>query len=44
MYFSKQFGLRHELIMNIVGTYYKSDYDYVYKEMMDEKRILKQQL
>lgn len=43
MYFSKQFGSRHELIMNIVGTYYKSDYDYEYKEMMDGKRILKQQ-
>ncbi len=38
MYFSKQFGSRHELIMNIVGTYYKSDYDYEYKEMMDEKK------
>lgn len=38
MYFSKQFGSRHELIMNLVGTYYKSDYDYEYKEMMDEKK------
>lgn len=37
LYFSKSFGLRHELIMNLVGTYYKSDYDYEYKELLDEK-------
>ena len=37
MYFSKSFGSRHELIMNLVGTYYKSDYDYEYKELLDEK-------
>ena len=23
--------------MNLVGTYYKSDYDYEYKELLDEK-------
>ena len=38
MYFSKSFGARHELIMNIVGTYYKSDYSYEYKELIDEKK------
>lgn len=43
MYFSKSFDSKHELIMNLVGTYYKSDYDYEYRELPDEKRILKQQ-
>lgn len=38
MYFSKSFGPRHELIMNVVGTYYNSDYDYEYKEMADDKK------
>lgn len=33
MYFSKAFGSRHELIMNLVGTYYSSDYDYRYREL-----------
>lgn len=37
MYFSKSFGAGHELIMNLVGTYYKSDYDYEYEESMDGK-------
>ena len=37
LYFSKLFGSKHELIMNLVGTYYKSDYDYEYKELLDEK-------
>lgn len=37
LYFSKSFGSKHELIMNLVGTYYKSDYDYEYKELLDEK-------
>lgn len=37
LYFSKSFGLKHELIMNLVGTYYKSEYDYEYKELLDEK-------
>lgn len=37
MYFSKSFGTKHELIMNLVGTYYKSDYDYEYKELLNEK-------
>ena len=37
MYFSKSFDSKHELIMNLVGTYYKSDYDYEYRELPDEK-------
>lgn len=37
LYFSKSFGSKHELIMNLVGTYYKSDYDYEYRELLDEK-------
>ena len=37
MYFSKSFGSKHELIMNLVGTYYKSDYDYEYRELLEEK-------
>lgn len=36
MYFSKTFGSKHELIMNLVGTYYNSDYDYEYKELLDD--------
>lgn len=35
MYFSKAFSPRHELVINIVGTYYKSDYDYSYSEQND---------
>ena len=35
MYFSKTFNARHELTMNLVGTYYKSDYDYQYSELSD---------
>lgn len=37
LYFNKSFGSKHELIMNLVGTYYKSDYDYEYRELLDEK-------
>lgn len=37
MYFSKAFGSKHELIMNLVGTYYNSDYDYEYKELLDDR-------
>ena len=33
MYFSKTFNAKHELTMNLVGTYYKSDYDYRYSEL-----------
>ncbi len=33
MYFSKTFNAKHELTMNLVGTYYKSDYDYQYSEL-----------
>ncbi len=33
LYFSKMFKLKHELILNLVGTYYKSDYDYKYFEL-----------
>ena len=35
MYFSKTFNAKHELTMNLVGTYYKSDYDYQYSELSD---------
>ena len=35
MYFSKSFGSKHELIVNLVGTYYKSDYDYEYQELLE---------
>ena len=35
MYFSKSFGSKHELIVNLVGTYYKSDYDYEYQELQE---------
>ncbi|KAA5266575.1 TonB-dependent receptor [Bacteroides faecis] len=35
MYFSKIFNAKHELTMNLVGTYYKSDYDYQYSELSD---------
>lgn len=37
MYFSKNFGVRHGFTMNIVGTYYNSDYDYKYEELTDGK-------
>lgn len=37
MYFSKTFGSKHELIMNLVGTYYNSDYNYEYKELLDDR-------
>lgn len=37
MYFSKSFGSKHELIVNLVGTYYQSDYDYEYKELLDDE-------
>lgn len=37
LYFNKLFGSRHELIMNFVGTYYKSDYDYKYRELLNKK-------
>lgn len=33
MYFNKTFNSKHELTMNLVGTYYKSDYDYRYSEL-----------
>lgn len=33
MYFSKKFNSKHEFIMNLVGTFYKSDYDYKYSEL-----------
>lgn len=36
MYFSKIFNAKHELTMNLVGTYYKSDYDYKYFEQYNE--------
>ena len=32
LYFNKQFGKRHELTLNAVGTYYNSSYDYAYSE------------
>lgn len=35
MYFSKSFGSKHELIVNLVGTYYNSDYDYEYQELLE---------
>ena len=35
MYFSKTFNAKHELTMNLVGTYYNSDYDYQYSELSD---------
>ena len=35
MYFSKTFNAKHELTMNLVGTYYKSDYNYQYSELSD---------
>lgn len=35
MYFGKSFGSKHELIVNLVGTYYKSDYDYEYQELLE---------
>ena len=35
MYFNKTFNAKHELTMNLVGTYYKSDYDYQYSELSD---------
>lgn len=33
IYFSKTFNTKHELTMNLVGTYYKSDYNYEYSEL-----------
>lgn len=36
MYFNKIFNSKHELIMNFVGTHYKSDYDYRYSEVYNE--------
>lgn len=36
LYFSKSFGSKHELIMNLVGTYYNSDYNYKYRELLDK--------
>ena len=41
LYFNKSFGHKHELIMNLVGTYYNSDYDYEYRELLDEKTDFK---
>lgn len=35
MYLSKSFGSKHELIVNLVGTHYKSDYDYEYQELQE---------
>jgi hypothetical protein len=32
IYFSKTFHRKHELTVNVVGTYYKSAYDYQYSE------------
>ncbi len=37
IYFSKSFGGRHELMMNLVGTYYQSDYDYKYRELYNNQ-------
>lgn len=36
MYFSKTFNPKHEFIMNFVGTYYKSEYDYKYYELYND--------
>lgn len=33
MYFNKAFNRKHEITLNAVGTYYKSEYDYHYGEM-----------
>lgn len=37
MYFSKSFGSGHELAMNLVGTYYNSEYDYEYSELLGDR-------
>lgn len=36
LYFSKKFNHNHELILNLVGTYYKSEYDYEYFELYND--------
>ncbi|MCD8293484.1 MAG: TonB-dependent receptor, partial [Prevotellaceae bacterium] len=36
LYFSKLFHDKHEIVMNVVGTYYKSGYDYDYTEAQDD--------
>ena len=36
VYFSKSWHDRHELLLNVVGTRYDSDYDYAYKEWTDD--------
>lgn len=33
MYFNKSFNQKHDITLNVVGTYYKSEYDYRYKEL-----------
>lgn len=39
VYFSKAFYSRHEFIINLVGTYYKSDYDYQYLESANKQTL-----
>ncbi len=36
LYFSKSFNSKHELVLNLVGTYYNTKYDYNYSEIYDE--------
>ena len=33
LYWSKNFAKRHNLMLNVVGTYYSTRYDYTYQEM-----------
>lgn len=35
-YFNKSFGEKHEITLNTVGTYYKSDYKYRYQELWND--------
>lgn len=35
-YFNKSFGKKHEITLNTVGTYYKSDYKYRYQESWND--------
>lgn len=41
VYFSKTIHSKHEFIINLVGTYYKSDYDYRYSESANQQTLFK---
>lgn len=41
VYLSKTVHSRHEFIINLVGTYYKSDYDYRYSESTTQQTLFK---